>query len=88
MWNKSDLEKKEKLIKKKHVLVLENNFILKETSCVKNENVDDTFETLIEITYRDKREKMKVNRSSIKLSNENYNVNEKEELGRNNCSGC
>ena len=86
--NKTDLEKKEKLIKKKHVLVLENNFIFKETFCVKNENVNDTFETLIEITYLDKREKMEINSSSVKLSNENSNVNEKEEWEMNNCSGC
>ena len=67
---------------------MENNFIFKESSCVKNENIANTFETLIEMTYPDKREKMKVNRSSIKLSNENSNVNEKEERGRSNCSGC
>ena len=33
-------------------LGLENNYIFIETSCLKNENVSDAFETLIEITNR------------------------------------
>ena len=34
-------------------LGLENNYIFIETSCLKNENVSDAFETLIEITNRE-----------------------------------
>ena len=83
LGNKTDLEEKRKNnIEKALSLALENNFIFKETSCNQNKNVTDAFETLIEMTYRDKilnnREKMKINISSIILSNENSNLNQKE----------
>ena len=31
----------------------ENNYIFMETSCLENRNVADSFETLIELTYRE-----------------------------------
>ena len=82
LGNKTDLVEKRTIdIEKGWSLAKENNSIYKETSGVRNENVADAFETLIEITYRDKisinSEKREINRTSVKLSNEYSNVNEK-----------
>ena len=80
LGNKTDLEENRTInIENACSLAEENNFIFKETSCVKNENVADAFETLIEITYRDKREKVKINRDSIVLSKKN------EKKKKNSC---
>ena len=50
LGNKADLEeKREVTIDEGAGLALEGNFKFKETSCVKNENVADAFEALIEL---------------------------------------
>ena len=52
--NKTDLENERKVSSElAQNFALENNYIFMETSCLKNENVADAFETLIEITHRE-----------------------------------
>ena len=64
LGNKTDLENKRKIPSEEGgKLALENNYIFLETSCLKNTNVADAFETLIEIT----------NREAIKNRNEKPN---------------
>ena len=64
LGNKTDLENKRKIPSEEGCkLALENNYIFLETSCLKNTNVADAFETLIEIT----------NREAIKNRNEKPN---------------
>ena len=93
LGNKTDLEE-QRIINLENAcsLALENNFIFKETSCVKNENVADAFETLIEITYRDKiltnSEKREINITIVDLSNKNSNVNEKKGQTKSSKSCC
>lgn len=54
LGNKADLESKREVPSELGAnFALENKYIFMETSCTKNENVYDAFETLIEITYRE-----------------------------------
>ena len=54
LGNKTDLENKRKVPPEDGAnFSLQNNYIFMETSCLKNENVADAFETLIEITNRE-----------------------------------
>ena len=56
MGNKADLQKKRKVPPEDGAsLALNNDYMFKETSCVKNENVADAFESLIEITNLEKK---------------------------------
>ena len=51
MGNKADLQKERKVPPEDGAsLAQKNDYMFKETSCVKNENVAGAFETLIEIT--------------------------------------
>ena len=63
---------------------LQNNYIFMETSCLKNENVADAFETLIEITNREliKKKNEKISTNNIKITNKN-NENNKNENNKN-----
>ena len=64
LGNKTDLEDKRKIPAEEGAkFCLENDYIFMETSCLKNTNVADAFETLIEIT----------NREMIKNRNNNNN---------------
>ena len=64
MGNKADLEKERKVpLKDGASLAEKNDYMFKETSCVKNENVAGAFETLIEITNM---EKINNNNNNIK----------------------
>lgn len=54
LGNKTDLEEKRKVPSEDGAkFALEYNYIFMETSCMKNTNVADAFETLIEITHRE-----------------------------------
>ena len=56
LGNKADLQKERKVPPEDGAsLALNNDYMFKETSCVKNENVADAFETLIEITNLEKK---------------------------------
>ena len=72
LGNKTDLEDKRQVSSEEGAnLALLNNYIFLETSCLKNENVADAFETLIEITNREaKKAKNGVNQNNISLTNE------------------
>jgi Ras-related protein Rab-1A len=71
LGNKTDLEDKRQVSSEEGAnLALLNNYIFLETSCLKNENVADAFETLIEITNREaKIAKNGVNQNNISLTN-------------------
>ena len=52
LGNKSDLEESREVPSEEGAkFCLENNYIFMETSCLKNTNVSDAFETLIELTH-------------------------------------
>ena len=54
LGNKTDLEHQRQIKPEEGAnLAGENNFIFMETSCLKNTNVSDAFETLIELTNRE-----------------------------------
>ena len=65
LGNKTDLEHQRQVNPDEGVeFAKKNNFIFLETSCLKNTNVADGFETLIELTYREKIEKYEFNLES------------------------
>ena len=71
LGNKTDLEDKRKVQPEEGAgLALENDYIFMETSCLKNTNVSDAFETLIEITNIESKKK-KDNRKGVQLKKEN-----------------
>ena len=56
LGNKADLQNGRKVRPEEGAsLAVNNDYMFKETSCVKNENVADAFETLIEITNLEKK---------------------------------
>ena len=62
LGNKTDLEKDRKVSSEEGVnLAVENGYIFMESSCLKNRTVADSFETLIELTYRENIEKNQTN---------------------------
>ena len=62
LGNKTDLESGRKVPSEKGAnFCVENGYIFMETSCLKNENVADAFETLIEITNREALKKKSIN---------------------------
>ena len=72
LGNKTDLEERRQVSSDEGAdFALKNNFIFLETSCLKNTNVADGFETLIELTYREKMEKNKDDKEgeNIKINN-------------------
>ena len=73
LGNKTDLEDKREIKAEEGAnFSLINNYIFMETSCIKNTNVSDAFETLIEITNREaiknknKSENFKITKSKNK----------------------
>ena len=73
LGNKTDLEDKRKVSSEEGAnFCLDNGYIFMETSCLKNTNVADAFETLIEITNREaiknknKSENFKITKSKNK----------------------
>ena len=68
LGNKTDLESKRQIPPEKGArFALENRYIFMETSCFKNANVANAFETLIEITYREQEKKNKINRVNSRI---------------------
>ena len=58
LGNKTDLEEKRQVLSDEgSQFALENGYIFLETSCMKNTNVSDAFETLIEITNRETKQR-------------------------------
>ena len=54
LGNKTDLEDQREVSSIEGAdFAFENNYIFMETSCLENRNVADSFETLIELTYRE-----------------------------------
>ena len=73
MGNKTDLEdKREVKPEEGAAFALENNYIFMETSCLRNQNVPDAFETLIEITNIESKKNINNNiqDNSIKLEDD------------------
>ena len=65
LGNKTDLEDKRQVSTEEGAnLALVNNYIFLETSCLKNKNVADAFETLIEITNREAKKAKNVDNSN------------------------
>ena len=87
LGNKSDLEEKRQILSEDAAnFCLQNEYIFMETSCLKNTNVSDAFETLIEMTHIEamknqlnKANKVNKNLSLSKKGNKNNNRN------KNNC---
>lgn len=69
MGNKTDLEDKREVSQEEAIdLSIKEEYIYKETSCVKNENVADAFETIIEMwnIYNKKNNEGTIKRSKSK----------------------
>ena len=76
LGNKTDLESKRKVPSEKGAnFCVENGYIFMETSCLKNENVADAFETLIEITNREALKKKSINNNKEKKLTISMNKN-------------
>ena len=88
MGNKADLQKERKVPPEDGAsLAQENDYMFKETSCVKNENVADAFETLIEITNLEKKNN-KNNDSSDGITKEENIKIENKTKDEKPTSGC
>ena len=83
LGNKTDLEDKRQVSSEEGAnLALLNNYIFLETSCLKNENVADAFETLIEITNREAKKAKNVDNSNSK----SFSIDKKHKNKDNKCS--
>ena len=76
MGNKTDLEDKREVSQEEAIdLSVNEEYIYKETSCIKNENVADAFETIIEMwniyNKKNNRKSIKRNKSKENLNKEN-----------------
>ena len=74
LGNKMDLEDKRKIDSKLGAdLALKNKYIFMETSCLKNKNVADAFEALIEITNREaKNSQINKTKTRIVITKKNH----------------
>ena len=73
LGNKTDLENERKVLQEEAIdLSINEEYIYKETSCIKNENVADAFETIIEIWNISNK---KNNQNSIKRTKSKDNLN-------------
>ena len=81
LGNKTDLEDKREVSQEEAIdLAINEEYIYKESSCVKNENVIDSFETIIEMWNINNKKKIqesntpiKRSKSKEKIENDNYN---------------
>lgn len=70
LGNKTDIKEKREVEEAEGIaLSISNNYKFKETSCLKNENVADAFETLIELWNSEKQNKRNIKRSSSQRKN-------------------
>jgi len=79
LGNKTDLEDKREVSQEEAIdLSVNEEYIYKETSCIKNENVADAFETIIEMwnIYNKKNNKKSIKRNKSK---ENLNIENSRE---------
>ena len=75
LGNKTDLEDKRKVPSSDGAeFSQKNNYIFMETSCLKNTNVADAFQTLIELTNRE---------NIINTKNDNFNITKKSFNSKN-----
>ena len=89
LGNKTDLELQRKVPPEKGAdFSLKNDFIFMETSCLKNENVADAFEVLIEMTHRDmeKNKNRLDNNTSIYIDRNSYMKTNKKKKKKDCCS--
>ena len=87
LGNKADLENKRKVPSEEGAkLALENNYIFLETSCLKNSNVADAFETLIEITNREIKANRNQNKDLEKSNNVKISVKDQINPQKSSCS--
>ena len=74
LGNKTDLENERQVSSKEGAdFAVENEYIFMETSCYKNTNVANAFETLIEITNIEAKKNGTNNNKGMKLKNEKTN---------------
>ena len=81
LGNKTDIEDQREVASEEGAgFALENDYIFMETSCLKNANVADAFETIIEITSidinknKDKDDRIVLNNNNYKKKNKKKNV--------------
>ena len=84
LGNKTDLEKKRDVLSEEGAgFALENDYNFMETSCMKNTNVANAFQTVIELTNIELKRNKSLNdknKDKIKISNKKKDKNKK-----NNC---
>ena len=84
LGNKTDLEEDRKVNPKEGAnFAAKNGYMFLETSCLKNRNVADSFETLIELIYRELEEKNLTNYSDNSITINNHFKKKKKK--KKNC---
>ena len=80
LGNKTDLEYQRQISSEEAAnFALENNYIYMETSCARNQNVTDAFETLIEITNIElKKNNNKINSLKLNINKINTKKNKQK----------
>ena len=83
LGNKKDKENERKIsIEQGNKLALENNFIFKETCCSERINVSEAFQTIIEVTNLDKKNR-EIDNDTIKINKKNHKRIKKDK--KSNC---
>ena len=86
LGNKTDLENERKVSSEEGInLAVENGYIFMESSCLKNRTVADSFETLIELTYRENIEK---NQNTPNVPENNITISNSKSTTSSGNSGC
>ena len=89
LGNKTDLEKGRKVpIEEGTSLALNNDYLFKESSCVKNENVAGPFETLIEITNLEKKKNKNNDSNDDNTKEETIKIEDDTKDEKPKKSGC
>jgi small GTP-binding protein len=89
LGNKSDLENKRQVPPEEAAgFALENDYIFMETSCLKNKNVADAFETLIEITNIEAKKNMNSNNNANNDKTGESNIKLEANSKKESKSGC
>ena len=88
LGNKTDLESERKVPSEKGAdFSLKNDYIFMETSCLKNKNVADSFEVLIEMTHREmeKNKNKTKDKSSLIIDKNSYMKTNKKKAKKDCC---
>jgi small GTP-binding protein len=89
LGNKTDLEDQRKVPPEEAAgFALENDYIFMETSCLKNKNVADAFETLIEITNMEAKKNMYSNNNANNNKTGESNIKLEANSKKESKSGC